>query len=113
MRLIALLTLLISFSVISSDETVAVVDLTFITDTEIESGKMCFDEKHCQTWSTFILYKAELKNLISGLKTGQYFKIIYGRHSYNENAIENVKVYLKKLEPNNKFGAKYQVIRLE
>ena len=113
MKFITLLTLLVSFSANSSDELKAVANLIFVSNTGIEAGKMCIGDSACHTWSTFIEYDAEIKQVISGAETDTRLKVIYARHSSTEVDMLDVTVNFKRLNPNNKLGAQYQIISIE
>jgi hypothetical protein len=93
-----------------AEELTAVLDLKFIKDTGITSGVMCYRDEgeDCHTWSTFYLYDAKVRKVISGELSQKKITVIYGRHALLKNNRKNVVVRLKQLRPDAE--AQYQII---
>ena len=105
--------LLLPCFVFAANEIKVKADLEFLLDTEKESGKLCFGENDCSTWSTFYLFNADVKKVIVGTESSTSFKVIYGRHALLKQDLNDVVLTLRELERDNGFGAKYQVVSIE
>ncbi|MGR6501078.1 hypothetical protein [Shewanella sp. Koi 1] len=112
-NLLILTFLLLPCFAFAKNEIKVQADLEFLLDTEKESGKLCFGENECSTWSTFYLFKANVKKVIIGIEPSGSFKVIYGRHALLKQDLNGAVITLRELEKNNGFGAKYQVINIE
>ncbi|QYK08982.1 hypothetical protein [Shewanella mangrovisoli] len=105
--------LLLPCFVFAANEIKVQADLEFLLDTEKESGKLCFGETDCSTWSTFYLFNAKVKKVIVGTEPNASFKVIYGRHALLKQDLNGAVITLRELDKNNGFGAKYQVVNIE
>lgn len=97
-KIIAIVAVLFS-SFCHSEELIAKLDLKFIKDTGKTAGVMCYgdNEEDCYTWSTFYLYEAKVKRIVSGNLPENKFTVIYGRHALRKNDHKGVVVRLNKL----------------
>lgn len=93
-----------------AEEIIASLDLKFVKDTEKTAAVLCYDEeeKNCQTWATFYLYKANVKKVLSGEIVEKKFTVIYGRHALRKTNYNNVLVRLEKLSTDA--DAQYQIL---
>lgn len=93
-----------------SEELIAKLDLKFIKDTGKTAGVLCYgdNEDDCHEWSTFYLYEAKVKKVLSGNLPIKKFTVIYGRHALRKNNHSNVIVRLNKLPANE--DAQYQIL---
>ena len=105
--------LLLPCFVFAANEIKVQADLEFLLDTQKESGKLCIGENDCSTWSTFYLFKANVKKVIIGTEPSASFKVIYGRHALLKQDLNDVVLTLRELQHDNGFGAKYQVVSIE
>ncbi|WP_285162835.1 hypothetical protein [Shewanella goraebulensis] len=112
-KLIVLTLCFFSYFTFASDDVKIRADLEFITNTNVESGKLCFGDSECTTYSTFYLFNTRVHNVILGDVVDGSFKVIYGQHALIEQDITDVVLTLKKLDENNQFGALYQVVSIE
>ncbi|TLU61096.1 hypothetical protein FE810_15600 [Thalassotalea litorea] len=112
-KLIALTLCFLSYFTFASEYVKVRADLLFITNTNVESGKLCFGDSECTTYSTFYLFNAKVHNVILGDVMDGSFKVIYGQHALIEQDINDVVLTLKELDENNQFGALYQVVSIE
>jgi len=112
-NIIILIFLLLPCCAFAVNEIKVQADLEFLLDTQKESGKLCFGEKDCSTWSTFYLFNASVNKVIVGTEPSPSFKVIYGRHALLKQDLNDVVITLRELEQGNSFGAKYQVTNIE
>jgi len=93
-----------------AEEVIAKVDLKFIKDTEKTAGVLCIgdNEEDCHEWSTFYLYEAKVKKVLSGNLVENRFTVIYGRHALRKNNHSSVIVRLIKLPDDG--DAQYQIL---
>ncbi|WNC71647.1 hypothetical protein RGQ13_16195 [Thalassotalea psychrophila] len=112
MKFIALvLSALISLSAYSSEDLKVVADLKFLSDTGVESTKMCIDGG-CDAWATFYLYELDVKKVLSGELADNKFKVIYGRHAEVKADMNSVVVVLHQLKGPQNHNAQYQVLQI-
>ena len=112
-KLIVLTLYFFSYFTFASEDVKIRADLVFISNTNVESGKLCFGDSECTTYSTFYLFNAKVHNVIVGDVIDGPFKVIYGQHALIEQDINDVVLTLKELDENNQFGAIYQVVSIE
>ena len=107
-KIIAILAVLFS-NFCHSEELIVELDLKFIKDTGKTADVMCYGENEvdCHTWSTFYLYEAKVKKVVSGDLPENKFTVIYGRHALRKNNHKGVIVRLNKLLPDA--DAQYQI----
>lgn len=93
-----------------AEELIAKLDLKFIRDTGKTAGVLCYgdNEKDCHEWSTFYLYEAKVKKILSGNLPVDKFTVIYGRHALRKINHSSVIVRLNKLPANG--DAQYQIL---
>jgi hypothetical protein len=114
-RVIAMIRVIIFFVLMLSklcfaEEIVASLDLKFVKDTGTRAGILCYGEgeNDCHNWSTFYLYEAKVKKVLSGELVESHFTVIYGRHALRKNNHRNIVVRLKKLAEGAE--AQYQIL---
>lgn len=94
-----------------AEELIAKLDLKFIKDTEKTASVLCYgDEEDCHAWSTFYLYEAKVKKVLSGSLPENKFTVIYGVHALRKKNIDNVIVRLNKLPAGG--DAQYQILEI-
>lgn len=95
-----------------AEEIIAKLDLKFIKDTGKTAGVLCYgdNEEDCHEWSTFYLYEAKVKKILSGNLPVNKFTVIYGRHALRKNNHSSVIVRLNKLSADG--DAQYQILEL-
>lgn len=93
-----------------AEEIVASLDLKFVKDTGKTAGVLCYGEgeNDCHDWSTFYLYQAKVKKVLSGELVEQRFTVIYGHHALRKNNHRNLVVRLRKLSEGAE--AQYQIL---
>lgn len=108
-RSIFIITLFLSSNV-NAEDLIAVLNLKFIKDTGNPATFICFDEagEECEPYSTFYLYEAKIKKVLSGEFSSKKFKVIYGRHALVQKNLKNVVASLSKLEDYQE--AEFQII---
>jgi hypothetical protein len=108
-KIIVILAVLLS-NYCRAEELIAKLDLKFIKDTGKTAGVMCYgdNEEDCHEWSTFYLYEAKVKKVLSGNFSENKFTVIYGRHALRKNNHKSVIVRLNKLPADG--DAQYQIL---
>ena len=108
-RIIFIFPLVLSFN-LHAEELVAVVNLKFIKDTNKTASEMCYidgEQTDCHRWSTYYLFEARVKKVLSGKLSSKKIKVIYGRHALLEKDFRNVPVTLEKTLEYD--GAQYKI----
>lgn len=108
-KIIVILTVLFS-NYCPAEELIAKLDLKFIKDTGMKAGVLCYgdNEEDCHKWSTFYLYEAKVKKVLSGNLPENNFTVIYGRHALLKNNHKSLIVRLNKLPSDG--DAQYQIL---
>jgi len=93
-----------------SEELIAELDLKFIKDTGKTADVLCYGdtEVDCHAWSTFYLYEAKVKKVLSGNLPASELTVIYGRHALLKKNHSSVIVRLNKLPADG--DAQYQIL---
>lgn len=110
MRKVILILSILCSNCCSAEELIAKLDLKFIKDTGKTATVLCYDdnEKDCHEWSTFYLYEAKVKKVLSGNLPSSKFSVIYGAHAMLANNHRNVVVSLNKLPAGG--DSQYQIM---
>lgn len=94
-----------------AEETIAVLDLRFIEDTGDTAGVLCFgeDETDCAQWSTYYLFEATPRRVISGELPEEPFLVLFGRHALKKRNLKNVAARLEERDDVESGEARYRI----
>ena len=96
-----------------AEESVALVDLSFVKDTEIASHVMCYDNDNCHNWATYYIFSVNVIKVISGELPEGNFKVVFGRHALLKKDFSNVLATFEKIEYFDDYEASYKVLDWE